>query len=227
MLPAGTYRRHIEKRDTCRQRRAAFTGGMPSPSQSQPRSDERRATGRPLPHRPRRSCSARAGRARRPAPRTARRARAGGAVRAVHADHGVGDFPDPSAVRQITLDQVANGSSVNVNSPAFTQAISACKALEPTGFAGSRRSTPQQSAALKFAQCVRAHGVSDFPDPVNGQPLVDTNRIPSVRQCARRAEHPQRRDAEVPRRRGGGDRTPAVSRHDGRSSPRRSCSPRS
>ncbi len=34
-------------------------------------------------------------------------------------------------------------------------------------------------AALKFAQCIRENGVEDFPDPVNGQPLVDTNRIPS------------------------------------------------
>jgi hypothetical protein len=35
------------------------------------------------------------------------------------------------------------------------------------------------SGALKFAQCIREHGVTDFPDPVNGQPLVDTTRIPS------------------------------------------------
>ena len=26
----------------------------------------------------------------------------------------------------------------------------------------------------------RANGVKDFPDPVNGQPLIDTNRIPSA-----------------------------------------------
>jgi hypothetical protein len=38
----------------------------------------------------------------------------------------------------------------------------------------------QLSAALKFAQCVREHGVPDFPDPVNGQPLIDTERIPSA-----------------------------------------------
>jgi hypothetical protein len=43
----------------------------------------------------------------------------------------------------------------------------------------SKRSTKQQSASLKFAQCIRENGVKDFPDPVNGQPLVDTNRIPS------------------------------------------------
>jgi hypothetical protein len=40
--------------------------------------------------------------------------------------------------------------------------------------------TPKQlSTALKFAQCMRANGVKDFPDPVNGQPLIDTTKIPS------------------------------------------------
>jgi hypothetical protein len=26
---------------------------------------------------------------------------------------------------------------------------------------------------------MRENGVPDFPDPVNGQPIIDTNRIPS------------------------------------------------
>jgi hypothetical protein len=96
--------------------------------------------------------------------------------------NGVSQFPDPPASGNFTIDEIANGSSLDTNSPAFTQALSACKALEPSGFTGSKRSTEQQHAALKFAQCMRANGVSDFPDPVNGQPLVDTNRIPSANQ---------------------------------------------
>jgi hypothetical protein len=44
----------------------------------------------------------------------------------------------------------------------------------------SAKLTPEQlSTALEFAQCIRKNGVPDFPDPVNGQPLIDTNRIPS------------------------------------------------
>ena len=38
----------------------------------------------------------------------------------------------------------------------------------------------QQSARLKFAQCMRANGVPDFPDPTATGPLVDTS-IPSAR----------------------------------------------
>jgi hypothetical protein len=93
--------------------------------------------------------------------------------------NGVSAFPDPDASGKLTIDGVVNGSSLDANAPAFRQAISACRALEPAGFTGGKRSPQQTQAALKFAQCIRANGVPDFPDPANGQPLVDTNRIPS------------------------------------------------
>jgi hypothetical protein len=94
--------------------------------------------------------------------------------------NGVSKFPDPSASGELTIDAIANGSSLDTSTPAFTQAISACKALEPAGFTGSKLSSQQQQAALKFAQCIRANGVKDFPDPIPNGPLVDTNRIPSA-----------------------------------------------
>jgi hypothetical protein len=94
--------------------------------------------------------------------------------------NGVSEFPDPGASGKLTIDAVANGSSLDTSTPAFTQAISACRALEPAGFTGSKRSSQQQRAALKFAQCIRANGVNDFPDPTQNGPLVDTNRIPSA-----------------------------------------------
>jgi hypothetical protein len=94
--------------------------------------------------------------------------------------NGVADFPDPDASGELTIDQVANGSSLDTNSPAFEQAITACKDLEPAGFTGEERSPEQQAAALEFAQCIRDNGVKDFPDPVNGEPLIDTNKIPSA-----------------------------------------------
>ena len=93
---------------------------------------------------------------------------------------GVKGFPDPDASGQLTIDGIANGSSLDTNSAAFKQAISACKDLEPAGFTGHRRSAQEQANALKFAQCIRDSGVKDFPDPAPGAPLVDTNRIPST-----------------------------------------------
>jgi membrane-bound lytic murein transglycosylase B len=94
--------------------------------------------------------------------------------------NGISNFPDPGASGKLTIDAVANGSSLDTSSPAFNQAMTACKELEPAGFTGGKRTSQQQDAALKLARCIRANGVSDFPDPVNGQPLVDTNRIPSA-----------------------------------------------
>jgi hypothetical protein len=89
--------------------------------------------------------------------------------------HGVPHFPDPDASGSFNF-------GVDVSAAVFTAAVNACKALQPPGSLSSKRSTTQQSAALRFAQCVRTHGVPDFPDPVNGQPVIDTTHIPSSNQ---------------------------------------------
>jgi hypothetical protein len=89
--------------------------------------------------------------------------------------HGVPHFPDPGTSGDINF-------GVDVSKEVFTAAVDACKSLEPPGALSAQRSTTQQSAALRFAQCVRTHGVPDFPDPVNGQPLIDTTHIPSSNQ---------------------------------------------
>lgn len=86
--------------------------------------------------------------------------------------NGVPHFPDPDPKREFNF-------GVDVTPAVFTAAVHACKALEPPGALSSKRTTRQQSAALRFAQCVRGHGVKDFPDPVNGEPLIDTTKIPS------------------------------------------------
>jgi hypothetical protein len=96
-------------------------------------------------------------------------------------ENGVSEFPDPDASGELTIDGVLNGSSIDPNSSTWQGAISACKHLQPPGFTGDGpRSAGQQEAALQFAQCIRETGVPDFPDPASGQPLVDTNRIPSA-----------------------------------------------
>ncbi len=94
--------------------------------------------------------------------------------------NGVSEFPDPDASGTLTLDGIVNGSSLNPTTPAWNRAIRACKDLEPPGFMGRKRSPQEQEAALKFAQCMRANGVPDFPDPTPNGPLIDTTRIPSA-----------------------------------------------
>ncbi|HEX5922446.1 MAG TPA: hypothetical protein VFY45_01350 [Baekduia sp.] len=86
--------------------------------------------------------------------------------------HGVADFPDPDAKNDFQY-------GVSVSPAVWKRAVDACKDLQPPGTLSSKRTPKQQAASLKFAQCIRENGVKDFPDPVNGEPLVDTYKIPS------------------------------------------------
>jgi hypothetical protein len=95
-------------------------------------------------------------------------------------DNGVSEFPDPDPSGELTIDGIANDSSLDVGTVVFKKAISSCKDLQPPGFTGHKRSAEQQDSALAFAQCVRDNGVEDFPDPTPDAPLVDTRRIPST-----------------------------------------------
>jgi hypothetical protein len=83
--------------------------------------------------------------------------------------HGVPNFPDPSngGIR------IGPGTGLNPRSPAFQAAQTACQKLLPGGGPGHAR--PQDGPRLlKLAQCMRAHGVTSFPDPIpfqgNGPP---------------------------------------------------------
>ena len=86
--------------------------------------------------------------------------------------NGVPHFPDPDPKGDFNF-------GVDVTVDVWLKAIDACKALKPPGALSAKRTPKEQSASLRFAQCVRDHGVKDFPDPVNGEPLIDTYKIPS------------------------------------------------
>lgn len=86
--------------------------------------------------------------------------------------NGVPHFPDPDSKGAVNF-------GVDVPRDVWLKAVDACKALKPPGALSAKRTPKQQSATLRFAQCVRDHGVKDFPDPVNGEPVIDTYKIPS------------------------------------------------
>jgi hypothetical protein len=75
--------------------------------------------------------------------------------------HGVKDYPDPNGQGELQLN-AGPGSDLDPNNPRYKAADAACKALlppaqaPPAGF---------KAANLKYAKCMRTHGVSDFPDP--------------------------------------------------------------
>jgi hypothetical protein len=88
--------------------------------------------------------------------------------------HGVADFPDP--VQTPSGGYGYRTAGIDPNSAAFQGALQACKALpSPWNSTGQQLSPAQQQAWLNWAQCIRAHGLSDFPDPTfSGSEVHDT-----------------------------------------------------
>ena len=86
--------------------------------------------------------------------------------------HGVSDFPDPNEKNQFEY-------GVSVTPAVWDKATTACKDLQPPGTLSGKRTPKQQSASLRLAECVRDNGMKGFLDPVNGEPLVNTYKIPS------------------------------------------------
>jgi len=88
--------------------------------------------------------------------------------------HGVPDFPDPAGqagVPKVTPQQVG------VSNARLQAAQSSCaQLLQPI-----QAQQPQiMTGLLKFARCMRAHGIPNWPDPGtdrNGQPVFD---IPGI-----------------------------------------------
>jgi hypothetical protein len=80
--------------------------------------------------------------------------------------NGVAAFPDPRAGGGTELQ---TGSGIDPSSAAFKAAQAKCQKIVP-GLGGGPGSGPPPSARamaamLKVAQCMRRHGVADFPDP--------------------------------------------------------------
>jgi hypothetical protein len=80
--------------------------------------------------------------------------------------HGEPEFPDPSPGGGFL--NAISASGINAQSPTYQAALQACKKYTPAG-----NMTPAQSAAddadgLRFSQCIRAHGVPNYPDPSTG-----------------------------------------------------------
>jgi hypothetical protein len=91
--------------------------------------------------------------------------------------NGVPNFPDPDSKGRIkiTSGDSAGGQKigVDVNSPQFKRAAQACQKLLPNnGRPTAAQQAKEQQALLKYAQCMRAHGVPKFPDPKAGGALV-------------------------------------------------------
>jgi hypothetical protein len=83
--------------------------------------------------------------------------------------HGVTNFPDP--VARGGGFNIRIGSGINPFSPAFRAAGTACRKLLPGGGPSNGPPSAQAKARLlAISQCMRSHGVTDFPDPTTTPP---------------------------------------------------------
>lgn len=96
--------------------------------------------------------------------------------------HGVPRFPYQDAAGQISL------AGVNRNAPQVVRAFAACGASGPN--TGATQQAQNTVRLLRFARCMRAHGVANFPDPnpnPNGQHSVHISGRAGSRQVFQRA----------------------------------------
>jgi hypothetical protein len=107
--------------------------------------------------------------------------------------HGVPNFPDPDASGGYSLAsngslKGAGGSSVDINSSQAQAAYGDCRHLVPGGPSISQLEQAEQQAQqqqakdlpllVKYAQCMRSHGVPNFPAP--GQSKLGPGGSPNV-----------------------------------------------
>jgi hypothetical protein len=85
--------------------------------------------------------------------------------------HRVPNFPDPTSPtsdKEFLLGQIPG---INPQSPAFQSGHTACKHLLPGGDQGSQGATAQVMAQLLHtSRCLRANGLTGFPDPTTSPP---------------------------------------------------------
>jgi hypothetical protein len=82
---------------------------------------------------------------------------------------GVPNFPDLSSngMRIAANGQTISINGVSINVPAFTAARQKCEKYMPHtgGTPTPAQSAQQQQQDLRFARCMRSHGIPNFPDP--------------------------------------------------------------
>ena len=76
--------------------------------------------------------------------------------------HGVSDYPDPGPGGEVTF----NNSDVNPSSPAFQAAQRTCQNFSSAGTPTGQVLTQDLDQLLRYAKCMRSHGIISFPDPV-------------------------------------------------------------
>jgi hypothetical protein len=93
--------------------------------------------------------------------------------------HGVSSFPDPTtpAGGGVAFSISAGpGSDLNPSNPTYKTADQACRSLLPARVQSATGPSPKIAAEVRWARCLRSHGVPSFPDP-NSQGAFDSAKF--------------------------------------------------
>jgi hypothetical protein len=90
--------------------------------------------------------------------------------------HGIKAFPDPNSQGGLNISG-GKGTSLDPQSPQYQAADKACKSLMPASALSPAQQAAIKAGNLRYAQCMRAHGIADFPDP-NSQGVLQVQVKP-------------------------------------------------
>jgi hypothetical protein len=79
--------------------------------------------------------------------------------------HGIPKFPDPNSSGQIPKEEILQ---LGVSTSVLQTAQRACQRLWPYQAPSQAQQRQQLTEDLKFARCMRSHGVPNLPDPTTG-----------------------------------------------------------
>jgi hypothetical protein len=102
-------------------------------------------------------------------------------------EHGLSSFPDPTMTDHDGQQIAYLSATIPVDpSPVFKHAQKACGGILPTPSNADQTQLAREQQArdehiLAFAQCLRSHGISEFPDPTSqGQLTLEMVRAAGV-----------------------------------------------
>jgi len=90
--------------------------------------------------------------------------------------HGVSNFPDPTVENGSVGFNITASDGIDQNSPTYLAARQACQSLRGGGTSNSV-SPATLAKDIKFAQCMRSHGVPSFPDPNKNGGFSGTSQV--------------------------------------------------
>jgi hypothetical protein len=86
--------------------------------------------------------------------------------------HGIPDFPDPNAHDSTALFSLGG---INSHSAQYQSANKTCQKKTGFGHFSSAQLQQGMNAMLKYAGCMRSHGITNFPDPFENSQQMGFN----------------------------------------------------